>query len=154
MKKLLTILILAVGFTVTTQAQKKDKSKHEELSTEQKTELAVKKMTLQLDLTEAQQRQIKPLIAKQVAEKQKMWAKRKTMKQSGKKATADERYAMKSKMLDKQIAHKAEMKRILNEQQYERYEKMTARKMKRHKKKGTHKKFKKGEHHKKHQEEK
>lgn len=30
---------------------------------------------------------------------------------------------MKSKMLDKQIAYKTEMKRILNEQQYERYEK-------------------------------
>ncbi|MEY8863173.1 Spy/CpxP family protein refolding chaperone [Tenacibaculum singaporense] len=154
MKKLLTLLILAVGFTVTTQAQKRDNTKHKELSTEQKTELAVKKLTLQLDLTEAQQKQIKPLIAKQVAERQKMWAKRKAMKESGKKATADERYAMKSHMLDKKIAHKSEMKRILNEQQYERYEKMNARKMKRHKKKATHKKYRKGEHHKKHQEEK
>ncbi|MGG6230308.1 Spy/CpxP family protein refolding chaperone [Tenacibaculum sp. SDUM215027] len=154
MKKLLTILILAVGFTVTTQAQRGDKVKHEKLTAEQKTELAVKKMTLQLDLTEAQQRQIKPLIAEQVSERQEMWTKRKAMKESGNKPTADQRYAMKSKMLDKQIAHKTEMKRILNEQQYERYEKMTARKMKRHKKKGTYKKFKKGEHHKKHQEEK
>ncbi|WP_417785368.1 Spy/CpxP family protein refolding chaperone [Tenacibaculum sp.] len=154
MKKLLTLLILAVSFTVTTQAQKRDKTKHEELSTEQKTELAVKKMTLQLDLTEAQQNQIRPLIAEQVAERQKMWAKRKAMKESGKKATADERYAMKSHMLDKKIAHKSEMKRILNKQQYERYEKMNARKMKRHKKKATHKKLGKGEHHKKHQEEK
>ncbi|WP_299009455.1 hypothetical protein [uncultured Tenacibaculum sp.] len=154
MKKLLTVLVLTVGFTVTTQAQRGDKGKREQLSVEQQTELEVKKMTLKLDLTEAQQNQIKPLIAKKVADRKKIWAKRKAMKQSGKKATTDERYAMKSKMLDKQIAHKAEMKRILNEQQYERYEKMTARKMKRHKKKGAHKKFGKGKHHKKHQEEK
>lgn len=154
MKKLLTLLILAVSFTVTSQAQRGNKAKHEKLTTEQKTELAVKKMTLQLDLTEAQQKQIKPLVAKQVVERQKMWAKRKAMKKSGSKPTADERYAMKSKILDKQIAYKTEMKRILNEQQYERYEKMTARKMKRHKKKATHKKLKKKAHKKKHQEDK
>ncbi|MEE3999749.1 hypothetical protein V1T75_05300 [Tenacibaculum sp. FZY0031] len=154
MKKLLTLLILAVGFTATTQAQKRNKAEHEKLTVAQKTELAIKKMTLQLDLTEAQQKQITPLIAKQVAERQNMWAKKKAMKESGKKATADERYAMKTKMLDKQIAYKSEMKRILNEQQYERYEKMTARKMKRHKKKAAHKKSKKGKPTKTHQEEK
>ncbi|REH54549.1 hypothetical protein C7448_10269 [Tenacibaculum gallaicum] len=154
MKRLLTILILAVGFTVTTQAQKRDKAKHEKLTVEQKTELAVKKMTLQLDLTEAQQRQVKPLIAEQVAKRQEMWAKRKAMKKSGNKLTADQKYAMKSKMLDKQIAYKTKMKRILNEQQYERYEKMTARKMKRHSKKGDRKTHKKRKHRKENQSDK
>ncbi|WGH75118.1 hypothetical protein P8625_13730 [Tenacibaculum tangerinum] len=137
MKKLFTILVLAVGFTVTTQAQKEDK---QQLTIEQKTELTVKKMTLQLDLTQAQQNQIRPLIAKQVAERHEMWTQRKAMKKSGKKPTADERYAMKSKVLDNRIAYKAEMKRILNEQQYHRYEKMAARKLKRHSKKEEHKK--------------
>ncbi|WP_047788535.1 hypothetical protein [Tenacibaculum mesophilum] len=148
MKKALTLLILAVGFTVTTQAQKRDKTKHEKLTVEQKTELAVKKMTLQLDLTESQQKQVKPLVADQISERQEMWAKRKAMKKSGTKPTADQKYAMKSKMLDKQIAYKTEMKRILNEQQYERYEKMAARKIKRHSKKGDRKIHKKRKHHK------
>ena len=139
MKKLLTVLVLAVGFTVTTQAQKGDKGKPEQLTVEQQTELEVKKMTLKLDLTKAQQNQIKPLIAKKVAERKEMWAKRKAMKESDSKPTSEERYAMKNKMLDKQIAYKTEMKRILNEQQYERFEKMTARKMNRHKKKGDRK---------------
>ncbi len=136
MKKLLTVLVLAVGFTITTQAQRGDKSKREQLSVEQQTELEVKKMTLKLDLTEAQQNQIKPLITKQVTEKQKMREEFKAMKKSDKKPSADERYAMKSKMLDSQIAHKTAMKDILNEQQYERYEKMAAKKMQKHKKKG------------------
>ena len=140
MKKLLTVLVLAVGFTVTTQAQQGDKGKREQLTVEQQTELRLKKMTLKLDLTDAQQKQIKPLIAKQIAERQEMRAKGKATKVSDSKPTTEERYAMKNKMLDKQIAYKAEMKRILNEQQYERFEKMAARKMNRHKKKGEHKK--------------
>ncbi|WP_408025749.1 hypothetical protein [Tenacibaculum sediminilitoris] len=143
-------MILTVGFTVTTQGQRTDKAKHEKLTIEQKTELAVKKLTLQLDLTRAQQDQVKPLIAEQVAERHKMHSKRKAMKKSGNKPTANERYAMKSKVLDKQIAYKTKMKRILDKQQYERFEKMTARKMKRHKKKASHKKFRKTKHKEKH----
>lgn len=133
MKKLIAVLVLAVGFTVTTQAQKENK--RQKLTVEQQTELQVKKLTLKLDLTEAQQNQIKPLIAKQVAKRQEMRVKRKAMKESDKKPTAEERYEMKNKMLDKQIAFKAEMKRILNEQQYERFEKMSARKTHKAKKK-------------------
>ena len=154
MKKLLTVLVLAVGFTVTTQAQKGDKGKREQLTVEQQTELEVKKMTLKLDLTEAQQNQIKPLIAKKVAERKEMWTKRKAMKESDSKPSSEERYAMKTKMLDKQIAYKTEMKRILNEQQYERFEKMAARKMNRHKKKGDRKMHEKRKHQKENKDDK
>lgn len=136
MKKLLTVLVLAVGFTVTTHAQKANNNKRQQLTVEQQTDLAVKKMTLKLDLNEAQQSQIKPLIAEKIAERKKMSAKRKAMKDSKNKPTADERYEMESKMLDKQIAFKKEMKHILNEDQYKRFEKMAAKKMKKHKKIG------------------
>ena len=154
MKKVIAVLILAVGFTVTTQAQRGNKEGHEELTVEQQTELAVKKMTLKLDLTASQQNQLRPLIAKQVAERQEMRAKRKAMKESGNKPTSEERYAMKNKMLDKQIAYKAEMKRILNKEQYGRFEKMAARKMNRHKKKAQHKMHEKRKLHREHMEEK
>ncbi|WP_133534738.1 hypothetical protein [Tenacibaculum caenipelagi] len=154
MKKLLTVLILAIGFTVTTHAQRGDKGQHEQLTVEQQTELAVKKMTLKLDLTASQQNQLRPLIAKQIAERQEMRAKRKAMKNSDNKPTAEERYVMKNKMLDKQIAYKAKMKRILNKEQYERFEKMTARKMNKHKKKAEHKMHEKRKLHKEHMQEK
>lgn len=147
MKKIVAILVVALGLSTTTQAQKGKKADFEKLTTEQKTELAVKKMTLKLDLTPSQASQVKPLIAQQVLDRKKMHEKRKSMKESGKKLSADERYAMKSAKLDKMIAFKGEMKRILNEKQYEKFEKMAARKAHKMKKRnrGKHKKRNKRE---------
>ncbi|WP_272151892.1 hypothetical protein [Tenacibaculum aiptasiae] len=149
MKKLIALFVLAVGFTLTTQAQKGKKGDFEKLTVEQQTELAVKKMTLKLDLTPAQQRKIKPLLAEKIAKRKAMHEKRKAMKESGKerkKLTADERFAKKSAMLDAQIAFKADMKRILNEKQYERFEKMAAKMKHKAKKKMKRRKYKKRHH--------
>jgi len=126
MKKVIGILIFVLCFSFSAMAQKE---KRERMSIAQQTELAVKKMTLKLDLTPAQQSRIKPLLAKQMEERQAIRAKRKALKEKGQKPTADERYAMMSAKLDKQIAFKADMKRILDEKQYERFEKMANRKM-------------------------
>ncbi|KAB1157463.1 hypothetical protein F7018_11095 [Tenacibaculum aiptasiae] len=149
MKKLIALFVFAVGFTLTTQAQKGKKGDFEKLTVEQQTELAVKKMTLKLDLTPAQQRKIKPLLAEKIAKRKAMHEKRKAMKESGKerkKLTADERFAKKSAMLDAQIAFKADMKRILNEKQYERFEKMAAKMKHKAKKKMKRRKHKKRHH--------
>ncbi|WP_420551481.1 hypothetical protein [Tenacibaculum aiptasiae] len=149
MKKLIALFVLAVGFTLTTQAQKGKKGDFEKLTVEQQTELAVKKMTLKLDLTPAQQRKIKPLLAEKIAKRKAMHEKRKAMKESGKerkKLTADERFAKKSAMLDAQIAFKADMKRILNEKQYERFEKMATKMKHKAKKKMKRRKHKKRHH--------
>ena len=158
MKKIIALLVLAIGFTLTSQAQKGKRGDFEKLTVAQQTELAVKKMTLKLDLTTAQQRRVKPLLAEKIAKRKTMHEKRKAMKESGKKReklSADERFAKKSKMLDTQIAFKADMKRILNEKQYERFEKMAARKKHGAKKKMKHRKHKKnskGKRHKNHDE--
>lgn len=158
MKKIIALLVLAVGFTLTTQAQKGKRGDFEKLTVAQQTELAVKKMTLKLDLTAAQQRKIKPLLAEKIAKRKTMHEKRKAMKESGKerkKLSANERFAKKSQMLDAQIAFKADMKRILNEKQYERFEKMAARKKhgaKKKMKRRKHKKNSKERHHKNHDE--
>jgi protein CpxP len=130
MKKIASILILVFAFTVTTQAQKKrgDREnrgdKNPKLTVEQFSNLAVKKMTLALDLTDKQQGQIKPLISAQVAAKKAAMQSRKESKDANKKPSADEIYAMKSKQLDNQIAFKNKMKEILNKDQFEKFEKM------------------------------
>ena len=154
MKKTIVLLILAVGFTLTTQAQKGKRNKLEKLTVKQQTELAVKKMTLQLDLTASQQREIKPLLAEKITKRKTMHEKRKAMKENGQKRkelSANERFEKKSKMLDRKIAFKAEMKRVLNIQQYERFEKMCARKTHKVKRKMKHKKSSK-QNHKEHEE--
>lgn len=134
MKKIASILVLVFAFTLTTQGQKKRKDKRPQLSIEQHTELAVKKMTLALDLSNAQQSKIKPLIKAQAEEKKAAMQKRKEARENKKKPTADEMFAMKSKLLDGQIAFKKGMKNILNKEQFEKFEKMTKRRMQKGKK--------------------
>ncbi|CAM1373494.1 hypothetical protein [Tenacibaculum xiamenense] len=143
MKKIVAILVVAFGFNSAIIAQEHKKEKFEEtLTVDQQTELAVKKMTLKLDLTTSQQEKIKPFLAEQIADRKAMRAKRKEMKKNKQKPSSEERYKMMNARLDKQIAFKAEMKRILNAQQYDRFEKMADRKMHKMKKK-MHKKGKK-----------
>lgn len=93
----------------------------EQFTPEQRSELQVKKLTLELDLNESQQKEMKAFIAdknaKMVAHRTAM----KAMKEKGTKPTSDERFAMKSKMLDEQIATKKRMQKILNEKQFEKW---------------------------------
>jgi len=138
MKRIIAVLVVALVFSLTTQAQKGKKNKLERLSVAQQTELAVKKMTLKLDLTTSQQNQIKPLLAEKIAKRKTMHEQRKAMRESGKKRvklSADERFERKNKALDSQIAFKTEMKRILNKQQFERFEKMSKKRAQKGKKK-------------------
>ena len=127
MKKIVSILVLVFAFTLTTQAQKKRKQQRPQLTTEQQVDLAIKQMTLNLDLTAAQQRQIRPLIASKIADRKAAREKRKALKDAKKKPTSDELYAMKSKALDKKIEMKKKMKNILNKEQFEKFEKMQKR---------------------------
>jgi hypothetical protein len=146
MKKIVALLVLAIGFTFTTQAQKGKRGDLEKLSIKQQTELAVKKMTLKLDLTSSQQQQIRPLLADKIAKRKVMHEKREAMKESGKKRkelSANERFKKKNELLDNKIVFKAEMKRILNKQQYEKFEKSGARKMHKAKKKMKNRKHRK-----------
>lgn len=131
MKNLVKILVVAIiAFTTSTNAQRErhhDKNM-EDFTIEQHTNLAVKRLTLDLDLTESQQKQIKPLLEKQFTERKAMKEKRKAAKKAKQKPTAEERYAMHSKMLDDQILRKRKMKSILTKEQYDKFEKMHHRK--------------------------
>ena len=144
MKKIIGFLVFVISISTSVNAQKEKK---ERMTVEQQTELAVKKMALKLDLTDSQQRRVKPLLAEQINEKKELRCKRKAMKESGKKPSADERYAVANSRLNKLIAFKTEMKSILNEKQYERFEKMTAKKIHKRKKKAKKKIHKRSNRH-------
>jgi protein CpxP len=126
MKKLASILILVFAFTVTVHAQKKGKQNERgpKLTVEQNANLAVKKMTLGLDLSEKQQSQIKPLINSQAAARKVAMESRKENRATNKKPSADEIYAMRSAQLDNQIAFKNKLRNILNKEQFEKFEQM------------------------------
>ncbi|QOD62380.1 hypothetical protein H9I45_08045 [Polaribacter haliotis] len=143
MKKLASILVMVFAFTFATQAQKKRKQERPQLTVEQHTDLAIKQMTLALDLSEKQQYRIKPMIATKMAERKAFMEKRKEARKDKKRPTSDEIYAMKSKMLDNKIAVRNNMKEILNKEQFEKFEKM--QKKRKMKGKKMMKKGKKGE---------
>lgn len=124
MKNIITFLAFAFTFTFTAEAQKKRTKKHPKLSVEQHANLAIKKMTLALDLSKKQQNQIRPILVSKIAEKKAVMEKRKEARKNKKKPTADEIYAMKSKQLDNQILMKNKMKNILNKEQFEKFDKM------------------------------
>lgn len=129
MKKLASILVLVLAVTFSTQAQKKRDHKRPEFTIEQQADLSVKKMTLALDLSNKQQNQIKPLIIAKMTERKAFVTKRKEAKKEDKKPTSDQMYAIKSKMLDNQIAMKNSMKEILNKEQFDKFEKMHKKRM-------------------------
>ncbi|TCI91412.1 hypothetical protein [Tenacibaculum sp. M341] len=124
MKKILSIL-LVLGLVITSTAQKR-KEKKDQFTVEQRTELTLKKMTLHLDLSKGQQNKIRPLIAESIAKK-----KNRKSREEMKKLTKDERFQLKMNELDAKIALKNRMKNILDNQQFEKYEKHLTRKHRR-----------------------
>ena len=126
MKKLIIAALLVVGISAFAQDRKDmgnrpDRPEMGKISPEQRTELMVKKLTLELDLNAKQQEQIKQIIAEQGAKREAMRAERMAKKEDEKKRNSDERFAIKNKMLDEQIAMKDKMKKILSPEQFEKW---------------------------------
>lgn len=115
-------LIASALFGTLSLFAQEPKNKESQLTSEQRVELQVKKMTLDLDLNDKQQKEVKKLLTDQSKKREEARTKIQANKAEDKKPTADERFAMRSKMLDQQIAFKGEMKKILNEKQMEKWE--------------------------------
>lgn len=98
------------------------KQHREPLKPEQRAELQSKKMTLALDLNEKQQKDVQKLLADQGKKRETLRNEYRAKKQEGKKLSTDERFALKSKMLDDRIAMRTEMKKILTPEQFNKLE--------------------------------
>ncbi|MDO6596074.1 hypothetical protein Q4512_04050 [Oceanihabitans sp. 2_MG-2023] len=123
MKKLLIIALALVTIQVSAQDKKERKHRGADLAPEEMAQLQTKKMTLDLDLTEAQQKEIGVLnLENAKARKAKMEA-RKSRKESDEKPSKEEMLKMQNDRLDAQIATKQKMKSILNAEQYAKWEK-------------------------------
>ena len=123
MKKLLVLALLIVGITTIAQERKNKNQgdQMEQFTPEQHTQLMLKKMTLEVDLTEAQQKNISEFISNQVAKKEAHKAEMKANREKAVKPTKEERFTMQMQMLDEQIASKKRMEKILNAKQFEKW---------------------------------
>ncbi|WP_298154396.1 hypothetical protein [Flavobacterium sp.] len=128
MKKMIAMAILMTGMVSFAQqkpaTQRNERPPVEKLTPEQRKELRLKQLTLKLDLNASQQKEMATVIAEMDAKRDAARENFKKQKDSGKKLTADERYALKNKMLDEQIALKARLKKFLNEEQMKKWEKI------------------------------
>lgn len=134
MKKLASIALVAL-FTISTFAQKQQRRQQRpDFTVDQMAELQTKKMTLQFDLSEQQQQQILEINTRKAADRKQKMEARQAAKIADKKPTSDEIFKNKSERMNNMIAHKAEMKKVLNETQFETWEKSIKRKIHRKKK--------------------
>lgn len=123
MKKLFVLALLIVGTTIIAQERnrKHQGNEMEQFTPEQKSQLMLKKLTLKLDLNEAQQKDMSTVIVDMNTKRAIHRDQMKAMKEKGVKPTNDERFAMQMKMLDEQIATKKRVEKILNAKQFEKW---------------------------------
>lgn len=119
--------------------------KFADFTPEEIAELRTKKMVLDFDLTDTQQKEVYKLNLKEAKERKQMMDERKAKMEArrndiseGKvkreKLSKEERFNMVNNKLDKQIAHKKEMKSILNKDQFEKWEKVSKARFNKNKK--------------------
>ncbi len=139
MKKIILIALALVTIQVNAQNKKQGERKGDRMekrqgmkdfTPEEMAQLQTKKMTLDLDLTASQQKQIEKLNLENAKDrKAKMEARQAKMKDGkGEKPSKEERLAMMNERLDKQMEMKKKMKQILNVDQFEKWEKTMSRK--------------------------
>lgn len=119
MKNVLIAALLVIGMTASAQQQqRRERAPKQEMTEAQRNELQLKKMTLELDLNASQQKEMAAIIAEQSAKREAMKAQREQKKE----LAQEQRFERKKKMLDEKIATKARIKKILNEDQFKKWE--------------------------------
>ena len=126
MKKVLLLFMTLSTFVLSAQnidsKQRGNWSKTKtEYTPEQRAELRSKQMTLDLDLNNSQQVKVRELFLKTGQSSSKIGIKRSEM-------TSDEKFEFQNAMLDQRIEMKKGLKEILNEDQFQKWEKSNYRK--------------------------
>jgi len=109
MARIVSLLALFICFSLIVNAQKKQFFENKKsLTTEQLTTLKVKKMTLELELSEIQQNKLTPVIKELISERSDQLDKKTELKNEVKKINPNERYQMANKILDRKIMFQKE----------------------------------------------
>lgn len=133
------VLAMLIGFATMAQERNGEKehfkkgpaglkmkmSKASEYTPEQMAALQTKKMVLALDLDKSQQNQLQKFNERNIKERRARIEKIKQRKsQEKKKLSSDEKFKMANNRLDRAIAQKEELKRILGEEKFEKHQTM------------------------------
>ena len=123
MKKLIGLTAIVMLFSLTVNAQQRQGRMNNKanFTPEQMATLQTKKLTLRLDLKTNQQKEVENILLKSAEERKKTSTEYREKRQSG-ELTADEQFAFKNDRIERQLAHKSAMKKILTENQFEKWE--------------------------------
>jgi len=134
MKNLVVIAIAFLTLNATAQDRRQERKGQDhrkeimkDMTPEEVANLKTKKLTLKLDLTEKQQRQVETILLKQSVERQKKREAHQNREEK-EKPSKEEFLEMKNERLDNQIELKQKMKDILTDEQYAEFKKMKPRK--------------------------
>lgn len=142
------VIILVALFTINVSAQEREenrKKRQHNYTPGQIATLKTKKMTLHLNLSEAQQKAVYGLNLKQAQKRKSKLEERKAQKHTKERRelSQEEKFELLNERLDVQIAHKKSMQSILNTAQFEKWEKvqtqMKSSRKRAMKRKGAHK---------------
>lgn len=127
MKKVLVTTVLLIGMMGYSQRGQHFDSEQrgmKDMTPEQIAILKTKKMTLALDLSEAQQKEIQKINLNNAIERKALMLERKAKREESKesKPSSDERFDIQNERLDRMIAQKGKMKQILSEEQFQKWE--------------------------------
>jgi len=133
MKHILLIAIALITVNATAQEHRREKKQGDrkerahqlkDFSPEEVATLQTKRMALQLDLTETQQKELQAFHLDQAKSRKSDMEARKKMHEEGNetKPTKEERFNRINDQLDNKLAAKAKMKNVLNKEQYEKWE--------------------------------
>ena len=90
---------------------------------EQKNQLRLKKMTLDLDLSTSQQKEVEKILAEQGRKKKaKIIARQNSQGAMKKKLNFKGKFVRKNQILEEQIARKGKMQKILSSKQFDKWE--------------------------------
>ncbi|NLP58014.1 hypothetical protein [Lutibacter sp. B1] len=123
MKKIAIFLVATVLFSSVIYSQGRNQRfrNSDNYTPEQIAELQTKRLVLQLDLTDKQQKEIYNLKIKQAEERDKFVKEYREKRQNG-TLTSDERFAYSNTRLERQLEVKKAMKNILTKEQFEKWE--------------------------------
>ena len=122
MKKLVGLTVIILMFSITINAQQKQGKQRQgqNFTPEQMATLQSKKLALELDLNTSQQKQVFNLMKKNAENRQQN--KMAMNKQNGSQLTDEQRFEMQNQRLDNQIQQQTEMKKILSDEQFGKWQ--------------------------------
>lgn len=130
MKKVLSLFMLLLLVTgMNAQDKKKDRKEKakarmertENMTPDQIAELQTKKMAIDLDLSDAQQKEIFEINKAQAIKRKEQMSKWRAMREEGERPSENERMKMMSARLDEQKALQDKMKSVLNDEQFAKW---------------------------------